>query len=304
MTTPDGLTEAADALYALLPGEFVAARNERSKQARADGDKTLAEAVKALTRPTTAAWVVNQLVRHEPGQTGQVLALGESLRAASAQLAGDELRDLNRQRRRLTAAVTTQARGLAADLGVHVGDAVAQQVEETLHAAMVDEGAAAAVRSGLLVRPLAAAGLGTVELDGALAYPEAAGRQPAPGRRLRPGLSVVPDDTRAQEDAARAVAAAELEVAEAAEAADEVRHRLTRARERVAELEARSLQLQAELDELRRKAAETEHRLEGTDSELEEAEEERDLAAEEYDEAAGAASEARARLSRLGGGSG
>ena len=47
--------------------------------------------------------------------------------------------------------MTTRARGVAGSLGTKVTPAVADQVESTLTAAMVDEGAARAVRSGLLV---------------------------------------------------------------------------------------------------------------------------------------------------------
>ena len=38
--------------------------------------------VKKLKKPSVAAWVVNQLVRHETEQVEQVLAMGEALRAA------------------------------------------------------------------------------------------------------------------------------------------------------------------------------------------------------------------------------
>ncbi len=52
-----------------------------------------------------------------------------------------ELRALTRRRRQLTAAVTTQARGVAKERGLKVTAAVADQIEATLTAAMVDEGA-------------------------------------------------------------------------------------------------------------------------------------------------------------------
>ena len=57
-----------------------------------------------------AAWVVNLLVRREAEQVEQVLGVGAALREAQANMAGDELRALTRQRRQLTAAVTTRAR--------------------------------------------------------------------------------------------------------------------------------------------------------------------------------------------------
>ena len=85
-----------------------ATRGRRSSRA-----PPLAAQVKALRKPSTAAWVVNLLVRRETEQVEQVLAVGAALREAQASMSGDELRALTRQRRQLTAAVTTQARRVA-----------------------------------------------------------------------------------------------------------------------------------------------------------------------------------------------
>ena len=102
---PD-LLEIADELYALPLAEFTPARDA---QAKALKGTPLAAPVKALRKPSTAAWVVNLLVRHESEQVAQVLQVGAALRAAQANLSGDELRALTRQRRQLTAAVATAA---------------------------------------------------------------------------------------------------------------------------------------------------------------------------------------------------
>jgi hypothetical protein len=295
------LADIAEQLYALPPGEFTTARNDRAKAAKSDGDKGLAKEVKRLPKPATAAWAVNMLVRHEAEQMGQVLDLGASLRQAQLDLAGDDLRELGKQRRRLTAAVTTQARKLARELGQRLGDPVADQVQETLHAAMVDEAASAAVRTGLLVRPLSATGVGAVDLDGAVAVPAALGRVAAPAEKPvrtgaepveKPSLRVIRDTGRAREEARRAVAEAETEHRAAEK-------RLGKAEGAVAKLEARDLQLRAELEELQRRVAELEHRIESTDDELEEAENRRESAKRDYDEATGALTEARERLRSL-----
>ena len=163
----DQLFAEADALYGLALPEFTPARDARAKELKA-GDAELAGRVKALRKPATAAWVVNLLVRREAEQVGQVLAVGAALREAQANLAGDELRALTRQRRQLTAAVTSQARAVAAEHGLKVTSAVSDQVEATLTAAILDEDCARAVRSGLLVTPLSATGVGTVDLGVAL----------------------------------------------------------------------------------------------------------------------------------------
>jgi len=144
------LKTVADELYALTPDEFTKTRNQRSKEAKSE-DRSLGNAIAKLPKPSTAAWLVNALVRHRGEELEQVLALGAALRQAQDNLDGAELRELNKQRRRLTAAVTNQARDLASELGVKVSDLIATQAEETLRAAMTDDGAAQAVRTGQLI---------------------------------------------------------------------------------------------------------------------------------------------------------
>jgi hypothetical protein len=292
----DPLLELADGLYALPLGDFTPARDALVKEHKAD--KELAARIKALKKPSLAAWVVNLLVRRDAGQVEQVLQVGTALREAQANLDGEELRALTKQRRQLTAAVTTQARGLARDEGVKVTQAVADQVESTLTAAMVDEGAAQAVRSGLLVAALEATGVGEVDVAPALAVPEALGftaaaREPEPVGR--PELRVVPDP----EADAKAVRAAEerLEAARAEEA--EARESADAAAAEVEQLEARSLQLQAELDELRRKISELESAQEENDDELSDAEDVRSEASDALREAERAVAAAEADLAKL-----
>ena len=218
-----------------------------------------------------AAWVVTQLVRHETEQVEQVLAMGQALRAAQAGLKGEELRALTRQRRQLTAAVTTRARSVAAGLGVKVTPAVADQVEATLTAAMVDEDCARAVRSGLLVAALASTGLGEADVASAVATPEALGFAASPHvveAEAPPELHVVPDpeaDRKARDAAQQVLDGAERRLAEASEA-------LAAAGKEVSDLEASSMQVQAELDELRGKVVELEARFEEVDEELADAE--------------------------------
>lgn len=323
------LIEVAQELYGLAPGEFTDARNERAKQLRTT-DRGLSAAVGALPKPATAAWVLNMLVRHEAALVDQVVELGVSLRAAQESLAGEELRELNRQRRRLTAAVSTQARDLARRLGVRVTDAVADQVEESLRAAMTDVSAAAALRTGLLVKPLSATGLGELDVTSLVAVPSAVGSASSPtasagsassassasaasadsaDSSASPSLSVVGGKkagaargkAAAREEAAarrRAVKEAEAEAKQAEKDEATARKKLDRASGRVAELEARSLQLQSELEEVRRRAAELEHALESVEDELSEVEDDRDSAQHELTRAEHIHTEAVAALER------
>ena len=152
----DPLLEVADRLYGLSPGDFTAARDAEAKALAAD--KGIAARVKALRKPSIAAWAINLLVRREAEQIDQVLALGESLREAAASMAGEELRALTRQRRQLTSALATTARDLAREDDVRLTAAVVDQVEGMLTAAMLDPVASRAV--GSLLDDLVAAGAG------------------------------------------------------------------------------------------------------------------------------------------------
>ncbi len=294
---------AADELYSLRPDEFIPRRTALTSEAKGD-DKALAAEIKKLAKPTTAAWVVNMLVRHESDQVEQVLELGAALRAAQMSMSGDELRQLSRQRRQLTTAVTRQAKALAYELGQKVGDPVAAQVEDTLHAAMVDEDAANAVRTGLLVKPLAVTGSEVPDIVEAVAIPSAIGetavRRPPSSRPRaakkaeppKPELTVVEDNSRAIEEAEHHLARAEGELAVA-------ERRLYKAQSKVEKREARGLQLQSELEELRRRIAQVESRVEANEDELTEAEEDRDAREESVEDSRKAVERARKALDAL-----
>ncbi|MDQ4138664.1 MAG: hypothetical protein M3116_07470, partial [Actinomycetota bacterium] len=152
------LTDAADELYGLAPGEFTAARNARAKAAKASGDKDLGAHLARLPKPSAAAWGVNMLVRHRRTEIDQLLELGRTMRAAQEELDSDTLRSLGTQRRAVIGAVAKQARSLARELGQSIGEPAVEEIEQTLQAAMADPNAAAAVRTGRLVRPLTTVG--------------------------------------------------------------------------------------------------------------------------------------------------
>ncbi|WP_151082717.1 hypothetical protein [Nocardioides cynanchi] len=265
----DDLLALADELYALPLDRFTPDRDARAKAAK--GDRELVAAIKALRKPSVAAWVVNLLVRRDAAQVEQVLAVGAALREAQEGMDGAELRVLTRQRRQVTSAVTGQARALALEEGVRVTQSVADEVEATLTAAMVDADAARAVRSGLLVRSLTATGVDAVDVSAAVALPDALGFAASPTAAETPAppeLHVVPGD-----EAARKREQAEEALAEAEAAVTEAAGELETSRTAVEELQARSLQLQSEIDELKRKLAALESDAEETDEELAEAEE-------------------------------
>ena len=259
------LAQVADELYGLPPSAFIQARDERADQARAAGDKDLAAAIRKLRRPTVSAFVVNLLAREAPGQVDELLELGASLREAQQALAGDRLRELSAQRRRLVTGLAQEARRLAEQAGQPLAAQAEREVQETLEAALADPAIAEAVRSGRLTTALSYAGLGaSVDVHGAVAvWPEPVDqprRRPAPAgdreqEARRPAAAQRParEAGTAQRDRQEAAAAERARrEAEAAERAQRDAEAAERNRQDAAE-DARGAQ--ATLDEADREVA-------------------------------------------------
>jgi septal ring factor EnvC (AmiA/AmiB activator) len=298
----DALLEIADRLYAESLADFTAARDAEAKAlTTGDGaDKDLAARVKVLKKPSVAAWAINLLVRREGEQIDQVLALGESLRAAAESMSGEELRALTRQRRQLTNALASTARDLARESDVRLTGAVVDQVEGMLTAAMLDPVAARVVRSGLVLTAFPSTGVSELDVDAICAVldaldPELAHRATST-ERPAPSLHLVPEDDRVRREAAQDA------VDEASRAVDEARAELTAVEENIKTLHARRLQLQGEIDELRRRLAGLEDDVDAVDEDLEEAEGAREDVAAALEETEEELAAARKDLDALGDG--
>jgi hypothetical protein len=163
--------QAADELYGLPPREFTRARDEHAKRLRGDGDREAAGAVKALRKPTVAAWALNQLARRRPKELGELLAAGERLRAAQEELlAGGGREDFQgaaATERELVGRLSSQAVTIASEGGER-GAGLEQKIAETLHAAALHEETADELRAGRLTKEREAIG-GFGGLGGALA---------------------------------------------------------------------------------------------------------------------------------------
>ncbi|HEY5989439.1 MAG TPA: hypothetical protein VIV12_24120 [Streptosporangiaceae bacterium] len=170
------LAQVADELYALAPAEFRAARDERAGQERAAGHRELADAIGKLRRPTVSAWLVNRLAREAADQVDRLLELGESLREAQQELAGDRLRELSAQRRQAITPLIQAAKRIASGAGQSVSAQVEREVLATFEAALADPDAAEAVRSGWLTSALSYVGLGGGDLAEVVAITAAPGR--------------------------------------------------------------------------------------------------------------------------------
>ena len=175
------LADVAARLYALPFDEFVTARTAAAKDASAEkGQRSRAADVRSLPKPSVAAWTVNMLASRRPEVLGQLAVLGQSMQAAQASLDAPELRRLGAERRQVLGAAVKAARAVAEEQGRKISAAIAAEVEETLRAATADEGAAAAVQSGRLLRGLSADGVDVVDLSDAVALPGLL--PPAPAR--------------------------------------------------------------------------------------------------------------------------
>ncbi len=150
--------EAVAELYAGDPAGFVRRRGDLAARARASGDGTAAKEIASLRKPTRAAWVVNLLVRTDPGAASRLAELGDDLRAAGRSLDGRKLRELSQARRALITALTRQALAGAGQRDAPV--ALQEAVTATLSAAVADPQVAAELAAGTLVRPVERAGSG------------------------------------------------------------------------------------------------------------------------------------------------
>jgi hypothetical protein len=254
----DPLEVVAARLYGSLPGEFTAARTA----AAADAERARAAEIRALRKPSTAAWVVNGLARESRARLSEALDLADRLREAQDDLDAATLSRLGRERRAFVAALAREAAELAEARGVPVSAAVAADVERTLNAAMRDAAAAAAVSSGRLVRALEASGLDAVDLDGAvgggLDLP-ASGRQRDVGARSSAPQRDSDAPTPAGDGAARAAEKAAREAERARRDAERelarIDSRLQHAREHADRLIERVEGMERELDRVRAAAA-------------------------------------------------
>jgi hypothetical protein len=303
--------DVADELYALPPEEFIAARREREARARSAGDRELAKEIAGLAKPSTAAWVCNLLAREQREEIEGLVELGGMLREAQENLAGDELRALDVQRRRLVAALARQGRALAHGHGHPVSTAVADQVEETLRAALADPDAAEALADGRLTTALSYSGLGTGDRPNlkVVRPKEPAAKAPRPaGRSSRDRGEGATARRREREEAARRAAEEqrrrELEEArraaeEAAAAAREAVDAQAAEQAQVARLRAHEQELHARVEELTEELARVREEGARAGAELSRAERRQKTAARHAADAEAALERARAHVQAL-----
>ncbi|WP_434992012.1 transposase [Arthrobacter sp. Ld5] len=297
------LAERSAALYVLPLDRFTQARNAAAKDAAKDGDRDLAAALRALPKPSSAAWLVNVLVDRRRGEVEQVLELAASLREAQASLDRAQVHALGQRRQRLLADVARQALDAAAEAGHDVGPAALPGVEQTLRAALADPAAAAAVLTGRLVRTLEASGWDPVDLDGAVAGPftpptTAADATSGPASGTASGSA---EDGEQQRPTRRKVSArrrreAEAQLAAAREAVAGARERLAAAAKASARIDVRRNGVTASIEDLEDRLGTLRRELADVDEERSALAHETETAERSVEEAEGAEAAARALL--------
>jgi hypothetical protein len=202
------LAGIAAQLYAMPFDDFIAGRAAAAKELLAGQPVTpelrsRAAEVRSLPKPSVSAWAVNMLAWHRPETLRELAELGTAMRQAQDALDAPTLRSLGGERRKLLADTVGAARDVAEQQGRKISAAIATEVEETLRAATADEGAAAAVRSGRLLRALSGDGVDSVPLSGAVALPEMPGPPAPPSAGSTPATDTTTDAAVASRDQPR-----------------------------------------------------------------------------------------------------
>lgn len=232
-------------LYVGSPADFVSERNAQAAQA---SDPVLAAQIRALKKPSVAAWVVNVFAHERADQLGEALQLAEDLREAQADLDAKALSQLGRERRALTSRLAAAAVELADARGDRVTPSTRDAVERTITAAFFDPIAAAAVASGRLIRELAPSGDHSEIADGLVGGGPPSKRETA---------ATPPDEVAARRDrrdAERALREADRAHARAVRDAASADRALRVASLRIDELDRRERDLEAELEAVRNDA--------------------------------------------------
>jgi hypothetical protein len=252
---------AADELYALSPDDFIERRKQLVAEARQGRDRELATQINQLRRPTRSAWLINLLARQEPEALTALLELGAALQDAQQRMAGDELRQLSAERRKMVDTLARRAVELGREDGYNAPEGAVQEVGQTLQSALGDPEIADLIRAGHLTQAVTYGGFGPTDLASALGAslptrtPSEPQEKPAPSE---PAAAKDPKQRRQAEKAAnqaRERATATRKDADSAEAeAEAATHRADELADQVESLRTQLRQAEAAEREARETA--------------------------------------------------
>ncbi len=238
-----GVEEEIDRLFSLPPEEFIAARDDLAKRLKAEGRTEEAAEVKALHRPTVAAWAANQVARRNPSDVDELLKAGAELRAAQRKLAsgvkGEGFREAVDRRRRAVAALVKVAEEVLSEAGKGSAGTL-EAVQASFETAAVSEEGGEQLRAGRMTKELpAASGFGEVTGLEVVAAPA----EKPERRRAKRGE----DD----ESARAEIDAAPREAKELQKEAAEARRRAIKARAHADRLAEKAKRLERQTEEAR-----------------------------------------------------
>ena len=161
---PDKHGADIDRLYSLPLAEFTPERDELAKRLRKEGEADAAASVKALKKPSVAAWAVNQVQRDRPDEVRELIDVTEELRRVYKKLssagARERLEEAAEIQRRLIRSLVRCASQLLEAGGHAASDATLQKVADTLRAAALEDDLREQLAKGRVVKEQSAAGLG------------------------------------------------------------------------------------------------------------------------------------------------
>jgi hypothetical protein len=149
--------ERTDELFRLPPEEFTAARDRLARELTEADDRDAARKVKALRRPTAAAWAVNTAVRRKPDLVAALLEAADRLRIAQRRaasgLSAEDFREAMTERRRVVRRLAEEVEAVLSEAG-RTSEAHLAAATRTFEAAASDASSGEAVRAGRLSKEL------------------------------------------------------------------------------------------------------------------------------------------------------
>ena len=251
------LEEALDTLYATPPDEFTARRDALARELASAGNGEDAKRLKATRKPTTVAYVLNQLARRHPDDIAALVDVGRDLARAERKAlrsgsGGGELRDAIARQRGIVRDLTQKASRLVRELGLGAA-AHLDQMTAAFQTALVDPAAGAALEAGRLDKAPERAGAAFGSLapdDVVLARPPRP--VPLPSKKARAPTKAA---ERAKAKATQREAARRAREEAAARKAEAAREARERARREAEALAAEAARADAEADRLEAAAA-------------------------------------------------
>lgn len=139
---PESIDQAKQLLYGHGLESFIAERDALVKQIRTGGDRDLANAVKALRKPSAVAADVNQIVRADPAGIELILQAAALLRSAQTGALEGSTVDASQLQKQYRAAIQALSQSATSRRA---------EVRAALEAATIDESSNDDLRSGCLV---------------------------------------------------------------------------------------------------------------------------------------------------------